>query len=112
MPEDPPVSNGYSYLLRFQNINRKRALFDTALRQLLRLEVVTKRVFLAKNDARRRAVSKYDAWAMHPPKNDTTSDIKYQLEKPTASLSKKPSAGARARAAAQSLYTLVSETRV
>ena len=34
------------------------------------LEVVTKRAFLAKNDARRRDVSKYDARAMHPPKDD------------------------------------------
>ena len=42
-----------------------------ALWQLLRLEVVTKRAFLAKNDTGRRAVSKYDAWAMHPPKDDT-----------------------------------------
>ena len=35
------------------------------------LEVVTKRAFLAKNDTGRRAVSKCDAWAMHPPKDDT-----------------------------------------
>ena len=42
-----------------------------ALWQLLTLEVVRKRAFLAKNDTGRRAVSKYDAWAMHPPKDDT-----------------------------------------
>eukprot|EP01043_Picozoa_sp_COSAG02_P007959 COSAG02_NODE_247_length_27137_cov_61.275057_5_plen_133_part_00 len=36
-----------------------------------RLEVVTKRAFLAKNDARRRAVSKYDAWPVCIPKYDT-----------------------------------------
>ena len=42
---------------------------SAALWQLLPVEVVTKRGFLAKNDARRRAVSKYDTRAMHPPKD-------------------------------------------
>ena len=37
---------------------------------------------MAKNDTGRRAVSKYDAWAMHPPKDDTrpTCSTKYDTK--------------------------------
>eukprot|EP01046_Picozoa_sp_COSAG06_P051203 COSAG06_NODE_8301_length_2208_cov_87.710289_3_plen_169_part_00 len=61
------------------------AVLSRALWQLLTLEVATKRAFLAKSDTGRRAVSKYDAWAMHRPEDDTRPvcstkyDTKYRI---------------------------------